>query len=81
MWRKLATPALALLIPALSACGAQVSDSSPRVTVKAVPVANPAPAARPAAPAAPATPLVVFLGDSLTAGLGLDEDQAYPALI
>ena len=29
----------------------------------------------------PATPLVVFLGDSLTAGLGLDEDQAYPALL
>jgi acyl-CoA thioesterase I len=24
---------------------------------------------------------VVFLGDSLTAGLGLDEDQAYPAVI
>jgi acyl-CoA thioesterase-1 len=50
-----------------------------------------------AAPAAPATdfepattegpdeasgaPLVVFLGDSLTAGLGLAEDQAYPALV
>ena len=29
----------------------------------------------------PATPLVVFLGDSLTAGLGLDENQAYPALL
>jgi acyl-CoA thioesterase-1 len=26
-------------------------------------------------------PLVVFLGDSLTAGLGVDEGQAYPALI
>ena len=25
--------------------------------------------------------LVVFLGDSLTAGLGLDEDQAFPALV
>jgi acyl-CoA thioesterase-1 len=25
--------------------------------------------------------LVVFLGDSLTAGLGLDEDQAYPARV
>jgi acyl-CoA thioesterase-1 len=30
---------------------------------------------------APAAPLVVFLGDSLTAGLGLDENQAYPALL
>ncbi|MFN7963378.1 MAG: arylesterase [Thermoanaerobaculia bacterium] len=26
-------------------------------------------------------PTVVFLGDSLTAGYGLDQDQAYPALI
>jgi acyl-CoA thioesterase-1 len=26
-------------------------------------------------------PLVVFLGDSLTAGLGVNEDQAYPALV
>ncbi|HEY4595145.1 MAG TPA: GDSL-type esterase/lipase family protein, partial [Thermoanaerobaculia bacterium] len=25
--------------------------------------------------------MVVFLGDSLTAGLGLDENQAYPALL
>jgi acyl-CoA thioesterase-1 len=88
MWRKLATLTLALLIPVLSACGAQVSgqvsEKSPRAAVKAVPVSNPAPAARPATAtvqAVPATPLVVFLGDSLTAGLGLDEDQAYPALV
>jgi len=31
--------------------------------------------------AAATAPLVVFLGDSLTAGLGVDEDQAYPALV
>ena len=30
---------------------------------------------------APDAPAVVFLGDSLTAGYGLDPDQAYPALI
>ncbi len=29
----------------------------------------------------PGAPVVVFLGDSLTAGLGLDGDQAYPALL
>jgi acyl-CoA thioesterase I len=75
MWRKLATHALALVIPTLAACGAQASDEAPR---RAVPLSNPAPAVRPAAPAAP---LVVFLGDSLTAGLGLDENQAYPALL
>jgi acyl-CoA thioesterase-1 len=82
MWRKLATLALALVIPAVSSCGAQASDEAPRAARQAVPVSNPAPAARPApAPAQPAPPLVVFLGDSLTAGLGLDEDQAYPALL
>jgi len=86
MWRNLATRALMLLIPAvlpvLGACGAQASSDS-RPVARAVPVANPAPAARPAAPIAPiaATPLVVFLGDSLTAGLGLGEGQAYPALL
>ena len=37
-------------------------------------------AAVPAAPVA-ARPRIVFLGDSLTAGLGLDQAQAYPALL
>ncbi|HEY2943109.1 MAG TPA: arylesterase [Vicinamibacteria bacterium] len=31
--------------------------------------------------ASPDAPTVVFLGDSLTAGYGLDPDQSYPALI
>jgi acyl-CoA thioesterase I len=81
MWRKIPTLTLALLIPAVVGCGGQVSDDSPasarqvlpaRVAVRATP-----------APAAPAAnvPRVVFLGDSLTAGLGLDEDQAYPAVV
>ena len=42
--------------------------------------ASPLPAAASPLPAAPA-PAVVFLGDSLTAGLGLPADQAYPALL
>ncbi len=38
--------------------------------------------ANPALPAAaPERPAVMFLGTSLTAGLGIDPDQAYPALI
>lgn len=47
----------------------------------------PAPTPAPSAPKAPearsaaATPRIVFLGDSLTAGLGLPSDQSYPALI
>ena len=40
----------------------------------------PAPAAAPAPPAA-AGPRVAFLGDSLTAGLGLEADQAFPARV
>jgi acyl-CoA thioesterase-1 len=73
------------VVPVLGACGAPDSrDAAAGVTHRAVAVSNPAPAARPAAAApapVPATPLVVFLGDSLTAGLGLDESQAYPALL
>ena len=53
------------------------------------PSASSSPAPRPSAAsgstapaaAAPDAPAVVFLGDSLTAGYGLDPDQAYPALI
>ncbi len=81
MWRRFATLALALLIPALLACGAQVSDDSSASARQVLPARA---VARPAAPApAPAAevPRIVFLGDSLTAGLGLDEDQAYPAVI
>ena len=40
---------------------------------------QPASAAQPAADTA--RPTVVFLGTSLTAGLGLDPEQAYPALV
>jgi acyl-CoA thioesterase I len=52
-----------------------------------LPVKAAAPAPRPAAPRpvppAPEAnePLVVFLGDSLTAGYGLGGEQAYPALV
>ena len=69
---------LSLLLPLLtfSAC----SDGS-------APAVAPAPPSRPAAVAAPAgarseaPPTVVFLGDSLTAGLGLGEEEAFPALV
>lgn len=45
--------------------------------------ATPPASASPPAAADPAAggPLVVFLGDSLTAGLGLAEEDAYPALL
>jgi acyl-CoA thioesterase-1 len=85
MWRKLATHALLLLIPAalpvLGGCGAPDSGTAQRAVPPTVPIAVPASRPAPAPVSAPAAPLVVFLGDSLTAGLGLDEDQAYPALL
>jgi acyl-CoA thioesterase-1 len=46
--------------------------------------ADPPPAERPSAPATrveSSRPKVVILGDSLTAGLGLPADEAYPALL
>lgn len=35
----------------------------------------------PIAPIAPSTPRIVVLGDSLTAGLGIPRDEAYPAVL
>ena len=82
MRQNLATLSLALLIPAAVACGPQVSDdsaASARHVLPARVTARPA-ASRPVTAVASAAK-VVFLGDSLTAGLGLAEDQAYPALV
>lgn len=56
--------------PSPPAVGNPAPLASPRAAV------IPAPGGEPAAP-----PLVVFLGDSLTAGLGLGEGEAYPALV
>ena len=64
------------LCAALAACRSKPSDDS-----AAVPAAS-APRAAEAAPATrSARPRIVTLGDSLTAGYGLDAAQAYPALL
>jgi len=70
--------ALAGLVVFLNACG----SSSPAGREPATPAAAPAVAA-PAAPPAPAAarPRIVVLGDSLTAGLGIAQEDAYPALL
>ena len=61
------------LLAFIAACGSE--PTSQATTSVAV-------AAKPAGPAAAtAKPRVVFLGDSLTAGLGLPSDQSYPSLI
>jgi len=82
-----ATLALLVVIPWLLAAGACQRVERGGAAAAAVPsgatpaAASPtaAPSPRPAAPAL--APAVVFLGDSLTAGLGLPADQAYPALL
>jgi acyl-CoA thioesterase-1 len=61
----------ALALPFLVGCGA--GTPSPRDSTAAAPPDTSA--------HAPTRPRVVFLGTSLTAGLGVDPDQAYPALI
>lgn len=68
---------LALTMPA---CGREPAPASPAAPANSAEQRADKPAASPG-PAAAAKPRVVFLGDSLTAGLGLPADQSYPALI
>ena len=71
------------LVAALSpvACGPAAKDKTPPTpsTVAAVQLPDSAPAVR--TPARGPGPTVLFIGTSLTAGLGLQPDQAYPALV
>jgi len=62
--------ALLLALAVAWGCAAEIPEPGP----------EPRPSQAPASPA-PDRPLVVFLGTSLTAGLGLEPVQAYPALI
>lgn len=83
--RKIETLALFLLIPLALSLGAVACKQAPA----AAPVRASAPAPPSSTPASPAAvasrqasgPVVIFLGDSLTAGLGLGEEQAYPARV
>jgi acyl-CoA thioesterase-1 len=70
---------LSVLGLSLAVAAAACSDRAPAETASATPAAVPAPAAPP--PASPATgrPRIVCLGDSLTAGLGLSPEEAFPA--
>ena len=76
VWRGAAV----LLYAGLAACGA--SEVAPPGVERGTQGQNVSPIAAPAPPpASKPGPLLVALGDSLTAGLGLDTDQAYPALL
>lgn len=59
------------------ACGGGEAPAPP----PAAEVSAPPPEATSPPPAEAEGPLVVFLGDSLTAGYGLDENQAFPHLV
>ena len=59
-----------------AACSPSGPQAAPGVTAAAAPITASAPAPEPAA-----VPRIVFLGDSLIAGYGLDLEQAVPSLI
>lgn len=67
-------PWLVLVVSAvLLACGQATPEPSVRQVRPATPAAD--------APVKRTAPLVIFLGDSLTAGYGLTPDRAFPALV
>jgi acyl-CoA thioesterase-1 len=72
----LLTAAAFALIALVTACGGADRGSPPADTAVSAPAA-PAPAAAPAS----TRPRIVVLGDSLTAGLGLPIDEAYPSVL
>ncbi len=82
-FRPAATCAWLFVVMAGMACGGAPAPADTPTPVAAAPAAAaPVPSDAPAAPApVPAARRIVILGDSLTAGLGLPADQAYPALL
>lgn len=83
MFRPAATCVWLFVVMASAACGGPSAPADgPMATAPAVtPAPAPPVAAATAAAPVPATRRIVILGDSLTAGLGLPADQAYPALL
>ena len=73
MWRKIATLALTLVIPGLAGCDRGTAEEA-RVP-RAQPAVAPAPAATAPVASADQGPLVIFLGDSLTAGTSVMLDK------
>ncbi|MDQ3440488.1 MAG: arylesterase [Planctomycetota bacterium] len=66
------------VLPYLAACSRPAADADG----PAPPASGPsAPATAPSPAPASTTPRIIFLGDSLTAGLGLNVEQSFPSLI
>lgn len=74
MRRMLPTLCLLLVIPAVLSCTGKQGNELPAT-------ASDGSASSASSAPAPSGPRVVFLGDSLTAGYGLPEDQAFPAVL
>jgi acyl-CoA thioesterase-1 len=75
-----------MAVLALGACDrnpepAAKPASAPGSETAAAPTASPSPAPPPLAAAKPEAPKVIFLGDSLTAGLGVSVEEAFPAQV
>jgi acyl-CoA thioesterase-1 len=75
---KRAAAALLVLVLPLIACAREPAPTHAPAAPASVSTPAPAPAPE---PAASGRPRIVFLGDSLTAGYGLEKSQAVPALI
>lgn len=70
-----------LIIVCVALAGAACSSSEPRASTVATDTAPAAPVSVGSSSATASRPRIVVLGDSLTAGLGLSLDQAYPSLL
>ncbi|MEO5740891.1 MAG: arylesterase [Vicinamibacterales bacterium] len=71
---------LSFVVLAAISCGGSRGGSDTPVRSEDSATAPDAPNA-PNAPVAPSSPRIVVLGDSLTAGLGIPRDEAYPAVL
>ena len=69
------------LLAVLPACGGKAADDERASRGPTPEVAAAAPAADRGNPRRADAPRIIFLGDSLTAGLGLDVSQSFPSLI
>jgi acyl-CoA thioesterase I len=79
-WRSSALAAWLLFASALAACNPHEPANSSQPAASAAPAAAEAANEDRSHPVA-TRPRVVILGDSLTAGLGLSPDEAYPSLL